>query len=128
MKKKEIGSYMISGGITTLVNYAIYLILLAMHLSYLQANVAAWIGAVVAAYLMNRKWVFHSKNRIWREFPAFAAMRFLTLLAETTLLWFMVDKIGILPLSAKIVVSVVTVTANYVLCKYRIFRKEVCHG
>lgn len=120
--------YVVCGGITTLVNYVIYTLLLAAHMSYLPANGIAWGGAVLAAYAMNRRWVFHSQNRMLREFLGFAGMRFLTLLAESVLLWLAVELIGISPLPAKVAVSVVTVLANYVLCKYKIFGKEICHG
>lgn len=123
MKKKEFGSYIVSGGITTLVNYLIYTILLAVHISYLPANGIAWVGAVIAAYIMNRRWVFHSQNHVWKEFTAFAAMRFLTLVVESVLLWLAVEQLGILPLLSKVAVSVVTVLTNYVLCKYGIFKK-----
>lgn len=127
-KKKEFGCYVISGGITTLVNYVIYTALLIVHVPYLPANGISWVGAVLAAYAMNRKWVFHSRNQVVKEFFSFVAMRFLTLAVESVLLWLFVEQIKIAPLPAKVVVSVVTVLANYVLCKYKIFRKEVCHG
>lgn len=127
-KKKEFGCYVISGGITTLVNYVIYTVLLIVHVPYLPANGISWAGAVLAAYAMNRKWVFHSRNQVMKEFFSFVAMRFLTLVVESALLWLSVEQIGIPPLPAKVVVSVVTVLANYVLCKYKIFRKEICHG
>ena len=83
---------------------------------------------MLAAYAMNRKWVFHSHNRVVKEFFSFVAMRFLTLVVESALLWLFVEQIRISPLPAKVVVSVVTVLANYVLCKYKIFGKEICHG
>lgn len=127
-KKKEFGCYVVSGGITTLVNYVIYTALLFMHVAYLPANGISWVGAVLAAYAMNRKWVFHSHNRVVKEFFSFVAMRFLTLVVESALLWLFVEQIRISPLPAKVVVSVVTVLANYVLCKYKIFGKEICHG
>lgn len=127
-KKKEFGCYVISGGITTLVNYVIYMVLLAVHVPYLPANGISWAGAVMAAYVMNRKWVFHSGNQVIKEFISFVAMRFLTLAAESALLWLSVEQIGMPPLPAKVAVSVVTVLANYVLCRYKIFRKEICHG
>lgn len=123
-RKKEFGSYIISGGITTAVNYLIYTILLAFHMPYLPANGIAWAGAVVAAYIMNRRWVFHSHNRIWKEFAAFASMRFLTLAVESALLWLTVEYLMFHPLLSKVVVSVVTVLANYVLCKYGIFKRK----
>ena len=73
--------------------------------------------------------VFHSRNKIWKELPSFAALRFLTLLVENVLLWLLIDHLYILPLPAKLLVSVITVVGNYVFCKYGVFKKEeICHG
>lgn len=137
--------YVICGGITTLVNYVIYAAFLAMYMTglsgipllhladskvYLLANALAWVGAVIAAYIMNRKWVFQSENRVVKEFLSFVAMRFLTLLAESVLLWLLVDCMKVHPMGSKILVSVVTVAANYVLCKFKIFvtkKEEYCN-
>ena len=127
--KKELVLYCLSGGATTFVNYLIYFILLKTHVEYLAANTLAWAGAVVTAYLLNRRLVFHSRKHILQEFCSFVFLRFLTLLAENILLWIAVDSLGIPPLPSKIMVSVITVLSNYVLCKYKIFHKEeVNHG
>ena len=57
--KRELITYLISGGVTTGVNYLLYAGLLALHIPYLAANSAAWAGAVLTAYALNRQWVFH---------------------------------------------------------------------
>ena len=57
---KELITYLISGGITTGVNYILYGTLLFLHVPYLTANSIAWVGAVLTAYMLNRRWVFHS--------------------------------------------------------------------
>ena len=127
--RKEFITYLLSGSLTTAVNYTLYLLLLVFTPAYLIANSLSWIGAVLTAYLLNRKWVFHSRNNTRRQFLSFVALRFLTLLVENTLLWFSVQKLFLPPLPAKICVSVITVLANYFLCKYGIFKKEeICHG
>lgn len=122
--KKELLCYCVSGGATTLVNYIIYFILIQAKVEYLAANTVAWIGAVLTAYVMNRRWVFHSKGHILQEFSSFVFLRFLTLIAENMLLWLTVSCLGLHPLPSKVVVSIITVLSNYVLCKYKIFQKE----
>lgn len=126
--KKELLAYLISGGITTGVNYFLYTVLLFLHLSWLVSNSIAWAGAVLTAYLLNRRWVFHSENNVKTELASFVGARFLTLLAENALLWLSIDILGIPPVPAKLFVSIATVVGNYILCKYGIFKKEVsCH-
>lgn len=119
--KKELFTYLISGGITTGVNYLLYGGLLLIHIPWLGANSIAWAGAVLAAYTLNRKWVFHSSHRILPELISFTGVRFLTLLTENILLLLLIDLAGAAPFPAKLAVSVVTVLGNYVLCKYGIF-------
>ena len=127
--KRELITYLISGGVTTGVNYLLYAGLLALHIPYLAANSAAWAGAVLTAYALNRQWVFHSKKHIASELSSFAALRFLTLLVENMLLWLLISRMDTAAFPAKLIVSVVTVVGNYVLCKFGIFRKEaVTHG
>lgn len=126
---KELIIYLICGGLTTAVNYMLYTGLLLLHLPYLSSNSAAWAGAVLTSYFLNRRLVFHSQKRISSELASFVWLRFMTLLLENLLLWLFISRIRLTPLPAKAVVSVVTVIGNYVLCKYKIFKKEVpCHG
>ena len=123
--RKEFITYLITGGLTTAVNYVLFGGFLFLHVPYLAANCFAWIGAVLTAYTLNRRWVFHSDKHVKTEFLSFASLRFLTLLAENILLWLLISKVRILPLPAKLLVSAVTVTGNYILCKYGVFKKEV---
>ena len=125
---QELLTYLISGGVTTGVNYLLYAGFLFLDLPWLASNSIAWAGAVLTAYLLNRYWVFHSGNRVMAELASFVGARFLTLLTEDALLWLLIDALDVSPFPAKLSVSVVTVVGNYILCKYGIFKKEVsCH-
>lgn len=121
--------YMFTGGLTTGVNYLIYFILLGAagdaaqqsHV-YLAANSVAWLGAVLFAYVMNRKLVFHSERDIIHEFLEFAGLRLATLAVENLLLYLLIDVWQWQSPLAKLAVSIVTVAANYAACRLRIFR------
>lgn len=127
--KRELITYLISGVATTGVNYLLYAGFLAMHIPYLAANSAAWTGAVLTAYILNRRLVFHSERHIAAELASFAALRFVTLIIENVLLWLLISRLGIAAFPAKLAVSVITVIGNYILCKFGIFKKEVVnHG
>lgn len=121
---QELFSYLLTGGATTLINYAVYLALLHIKANYLTANTIAWIFAVAFAYISNRIFVFHSENQIGKELVSFVSMRFLTLLAENFLLTFFIGYCQFHPVLSKLAVSIVTVAANYVICKCQIFRKS----
>lgn len=119
---KELISYIIVGGCTTLVNFVIYAILLKMsdH-GWLMANVVSWLGAVMFAFFANRHFVFKSINEAGQEAYQFFVLRLVTLVVENILLFIAIQLLGSDEMIAKIVVSVVTVIANYGFCKFKIF-------
>lgn len=119
----ELVSYLLTGGATTLVNYAAYLSLLHFKVNYLAANTIAWAFAVTFAYASNRIFVFHSENQVGKELLSFVSLRFLTLLAENVLLALFIQGFQLDQALSKVAVSFVTVIANYVICKCQIFRK-----
>ena len=112
-----------TGGMTTGVNYIIYIGLMALSVNYLMANTIAWLGAVTFAYFANREVVFHSKGDRKQEFLQFFSLRAATLVIENLLLLLLVDFIGAGSLVSKILVSVITVVLNYFACKYSIFKQ-----
>lgn len=126
---KEMLSYVFVGGMTTLVNYVVYFILLKIHSHWLIANSISWFFAVLFAYYTNKRYVFKSKNEVKKEFISFVLLRFMTLLIENVCLYLLIDLMNIQPMISKILVSFITILSNYVLCKFKIFKEEgVCHG
>ena len=118
---KEIVSYVFVGGMTTLVNYVVYFILLKIHSHWLIANSISWIFAVLFAYYTNKRYVFKSTNNIKKEF--------MTLLIENICLYLLIDLLNLQPMISKVCVSFITILSNYILCKFKIFKEEgVCHG
>lgn len=127
--------YLITGGMTTAVNYVIYFgLFIAAGRSVaggtggaadsafsLAANSLAWLGAVIFAYVANRRFVFQSENSILHEFIQFALLRFASLTVENILLYLLLTLMAMPNAAAKISVSVITVILNYAACKYKIF-------
>ena len=127
--------YLITGGMTTAVNYVIYFgLFIAAGRSVaggtggaadsafsLAANSLAWLGAVIFAYVANRRFVFQSENSILHESIQFALLRFASLTVENILLYLLLTLMAMPNAAAKISVSVITVILNYAACKYKIF-------
>ena len=127
--------YLITGGMTTAVNYIIYFgLFIAAGRSVaggtggaadsafsLAANSLAWLGAVIFAYFANRRFVFQSENSILHEFIQFALLRLASLTVENILLYLLLTLMAMPNAAAKISVSVITVILNYAACKYKIF-------
>ena len=94
-KKRKLFMYLVSGGITTAVNWLVYILfdLLVQNdmmvalfgfefsLKIAVKQIVGWIVAVIVAYFLNRITVFRSKGNILRELITFAGARVLSFLA-----------------------------------------------
>ena len=119
-------AYLIVGGLTTLVNLAVYFLSRELfQLHYIGANILAWIVAVLFAYIANRIWVFHSKNaNILIEFWTFVLSRIFSMLLETGLLFIVVGILNINDYVAKIAIAVLVVVCNYITGKWIVFKRK----
>ncbi|MBR0460457.1 GtrA family protein [Candidatus Saccharibacteria bacterium] len=131
---EEIISYLIVGGLTTLVSlvskYALlFTILDAADAVQLQISVIiSWILAVAFAYWANRTFVFKSKDpKILGEIARFVAARVATLLMEALILWFFIT---LLEMNSDfhvvlwtVVTQILILIGNYVFSKIVVFRK-----
>lgn len=105
MKKdlKELISYIIVGGCTTLVNFIIYWLLIKIiHQEWLVANVISWMGAVIFAFFANRQYVFKSENDASKEAYQFFMLRLATLVVESTLLFIFIQLFSLDEMISKI--------------------------
>ena len=139
---RETVTYVIFGGLTTLVNLVVFkgFDLLFAGKLYLLSNVFAWVAAVAFAFVTNKSFVFESRS--WRgavlkkEIPGFVGARIGSLLIEEGGLWFFVEVLGfgskvfdfiVVRLSgkivAKLILGVIVVVVNYLLSKFLIFRQ-----
>ena len=130
LKYQELIRYVIVGGITTVVNLGMYLLLTSTVLDpengwELQAaNVIAWIAAVTVAYILNRNVVFRSKNNVVWEMVQFYAARLATLGLEMGLTWLFVTVLEWNDRIVKLMVQFVLVISNYLFSKLVIFRNR----
>lgn len=130
-KYREQISYLIVGGLTTVVSLLTYYLCTKLFLNpeiplQLQtANVISWICAVAFAYVTNRKFVFRSReeNKV-QEAGKFVMSRVTTLLMEMAVMWLGVTVLGINDRIVKLAAQVIVIIANYVLSKLLVFRKR----
>lgn len=124
LRNSQIFRYVMTGGMTTLINYIIFFLLTTVSLNYLISNSIAWLGAVIFAFYANRQVVFHSDGDKMQEFLQFFSLRLATLVVENLLLFLFVEWMVMPEMVSKIFVSVVTVALNYFACKYSIFKER----
>ena len=124
----DILSYLFFGGLTTVVNYIVYLPCYNwLGISAAVSNVIAWIFAVVFAYLTNKPFVFRSHDwsakTVIPEFGKFVGGRVASGLMETAIIFLTVDLLHWDGNIMKLVTSVLVVILNYITSKFIAFRK-----
>lgn len=129
-KYYELITYVFFGGITTVVDFAIYYVMLLAFGEgvYLLASVVAWAGAVLVAYVTNKTLVFRDKTsgakEIFWQSVKFVLSRVFSLGVQTGLMWLFVDVIEMSEWLVKLPVAVVIVLLNYVTSKLAVFTKK----
>lgn len=127
-KHWDILSYLFFGGLTTLVNYVVYLPCYNwLHFSAAVSNAIAWVAAVIFAYLTNKPFVFRSREwsakTVLPELTKFVGCRVGSGLLETAILFVCVDLLNWNGNIWKLVTSVLVVILNYVASKLLVFKK-----
>ena len=136
--------YIIFGVATTAVNYVVFHLLynVLWHQNHsLAANAAAFVAAVIFAFVVNKLFVFESRSwdaaTLKREIPSFLGARIGSFGIEEAGL-FLAEKVfklgGVIAITigatafdwitvVKIALAFVVVALNYVFCKLFVFKK-----
>lgn len=127
-KYSHLITYIIFGGLTTLVNFAVYIACRNSGIEYVISNIIAWFIAVVFAFFTNKVFVFHSKNYkvkfVLLEFIQFISFRFFAGAFETAALYLMVEYLSANELIVKVFLGIIIVISNYIFSKFVIFNKR----
>ena len=124
----DILSYLFFGGLTTVVNYLVYLPCYNwLDISASISNVIAWVVAVAFAYLTNKPFVFKSHDWRWQtvgpELAKFVGCRIGSGLLETAVIFITVDVMCWNGNIWKLATSVLVVILNYIGSKLLVFKK-----
>lgn len=127
-KHWDILSYLFFGGLTTVVNYLVYLPCYNYFaLSAAVSNAIAWAVAVAFAYLTNKPFVFRSHDwslkTVVPELTKFVTCRIGSGFLETAILFLCVDMLQWNGNIWKLLTSVLVVILNYVASKLLVFKK-----
>lgn len=126
----QLWSYLIFGGLTTLINLAVFNYLyIFMHItSYQVATIVAWVISVVFAFVTNKSYVFRTKTtsstQYLHELLIFFFYRSLSLLIDFAILKIGIDCLHSNVFLIKLIDNLVVIIINYVFSKIFIFRKS----
>ena len=89
------------------------------------ANFVSWFGALIFAYVTNRKFVFqsHETNKV-KEALSFAGARLVTLFMDMAIMFIGVTLLHGNDKIIKLISQVVVIVANYIFSKIFVFRKK----
>ena len=126
-KYREIFWYLVVGGLTTLVDFAVYYLLsVVTDLHYLVIYAIAWLAAVIFAFFPNRNLVFQDKGSksLLCQFLEFTASRVATFLIGEAMMYFFVSICEFPDAIMKPITAVLTVVLNYVFSKMLVFKNK----
>ena len=128
-KIRKLFMYLVSGGITTVVNWVCYVIFdktvkasmpitvfgKEISLKFVINQIVCWIIAVLVAYFLNRITVFRSKGNIARELLSFAGARVIS---------FLVLELGLYSLMIWVCVAITGKPIDTPMTTFHIFSKS----
>lgn len=125
----DIISYVFFGGLTTVVNYAVYIPCNQwLHWSATLSQTLAWIVAVIFAYLTNKPFVYKSLDWSLKvlvpEFGKFVLSRLGSGVLNVVLMCLTVDILHWNSILMMVIVSVLVVVINYITGKVMVFNKK----
>ena len=142
-RHKSLVLYALFGGVTTVVNFISFKLcnVLLGDEWYLVSNVIAWLISVIAAYIVNKLWVFESRSWHLRqtlyEIGTFFSARLLSLGVEELGLFLLVDVAGMSGVTtallgltfsgemvSKFFISFFVVAINYFFRKLVVFKHK----
>ncbi len=125
---REVIFYAIFGVLTTIVNISVFYVLTLIGLEENISNIIAIIIAVLFAYITNRKLVFNSTAKgfkeIWTEFYKFMIGRAFTMCVEMVGFYLLFNLMHIHELISKIFITILVIILNFFISKFFAFKKS----
>ena len=126
---REMITYLISGVLTTVVNWVLYwLFVERFGMEELSGIALDWVLTVAFAYAINAFWVFESKFTNWsaegRKILKFYAARLFTFVIEEGGIFIFVKQLEFNGLVIKAILAVIVIILNYVFSKLFVFLKK----
>ena len=103
------------GLFNTLITLGSYTLFVSIGMNYLLANVLGYGLGVLNSYYWNKKWVFQIKEGRANVFLKFVAVNLLTLAFNTSILYLLVNRVGLHPVVANVLAVGCGLVLNYIL-------------
>jgi putative flippase GtrA len=121
---KEILKFSASSLVGFLVDYAIFSILVALKLSITPANVIARVVSSSVNFTINRKFVFHNKDSVWKSAIKYFLLATFILIGNTFVLNLLVHKLSVNSHLAKIITEVFFYIISWLVQRLFVFKRS----
>lgn len=123
---KEIFKFLITGILSTFVNYFIFLFLfIAFSIEYVFASATGYICGIFFGFKLNANWTFkfNQNSGDISIFTKYFAVYLFNLVISLILLSYLVEIIKVIPEISNILCIIFTTISNYLLIKFIVFKK-----
>jgi putative flippase GtrA len=129
LAQSQVYRYLIIGMMTTAISFGsfglmIYLSAISPHL----ANSIAVLLAVIFAYFANKIYVFRTEFEgiiaLGLEMIRYLASRATAMIIEIAGVYLLMELLGLLPMAAKALISLLVIVFNYLAFRYFVFRQK----
>ncbi|PIN85359.1 MAG: hypothetical protein COV47_02535, partial [Candidatus Diapherotrites archaeon CG11_big_fil_rev_8_21_14_0_20_37_9] len=122
--KTEFVKFVVVGVGATIVNYAVFLLLLyGAGIDYIVASAAGYLVGVLVGFTFNKKFTFSSGERALPELAKYFSIYLISLFLGLSVLGFLVKHLGIAAAIANILVIGITTCTNFLGSKFFTFKK-----
>ena len=126
MVMRQAWKFIVVGGISTVINYAIFF--LSYHygqINYLVASAIGYVTGLSLSYLFNASWTFRQQSTshlIGNQIARFITIYVCSLAMSLGLIYLLVHWLGMDPRVANIIAIGQTTITNFLGCKHYVFK------
>ena len=125
MYENDVIRYIFWGGCTTLVNLVSFYLMRIAGLPLMAANIISIILAILFAYVVNSRFVFHDSCETLKDhiqpFVKFISARLVTMVIEVGGVWLLAVVMGFHDMVAKFCTQFLVLVLNYIFSNFLIF-------
>lgn len=123
--QNDVIRYVFFGGCTTLVNLVCFFVLRKCRVELNIANLISIITAILFAYVVNSRYVFHDKCETFKDhirpFCKFISARLVTMVIEVGGVWLLVEVCKMNDMAGKFITQFIVLALNYIFSKFFVF-------
>ena len=123
----QLAKFLITGLISTFLNFSSYYLILLLEINYLIAATIGYLIGVIVGFILNNFWSFKkhsiSKRTINNKIVRYLLVYIFSLISGLILLEILVGYLSFYEVSAYVIMIAITTTTNYIGLKFLVFNK-----